>query len=366
MQLDRRSLIAGGALALALPARAAEEESLAAAAARCGVRFGSAVGGRAFASSEYRALVERECAVITPENAMKWQQMSPSPDRISFEEADRFAAWAKKTGKQLRGHTLFWPREDRLPSWVRSHDFGPKPIEACDQIVGRQVATVAKRYAKSAYSFDVVNEAIDPKTGGYRESILSKASGGLGRLIGLSFQLAREAAPNAELVYNDYMDWGDWSAKHRAGVLRLLETLRKGDIPIDTLGIQAHINTPADPGAIAKRERDWRGFLDAVTGMGYKLAVTEFDVDDRELAGDIAARDQQVAAYGKAYAELLLSYPQCTSFVTWGLSDRFSWLHDFMPRSDGLRKRGCFYDEDFRPKPLRAALIDAFAAAPKR
>ena len=100
--------------------------------------------------------------------------------------------------------------------------------------------------------------------------------------------------------------------------------------------------------------------------MGYKLLVTEFDVDDRELASDIAERDRRVADYGKAYADILLSYRQCTSFVTWGLSDRFSWLHGFMPRSDGQRKRGCLYDENFQPKPARAALIAAFTAAPKR
>ena len=368
MRPDRRTVVLSAAAALAPlgSARAGEGDTLAAAAARRGISFCSAVGSRGFANTDYRALVERECAAITPENAMKWVALAPGPDRFNFEEADRYVAWSAKAGKALRGHTLLWPRQERLPDWVKSYDFGPKPVEACDRVVGRHVATVAKRYAKRVSSFDVINEAIDPKTGGMRDSVLAQASGGLGRLIALSFQLAREAAPHAQLVYNDYMDWGDWSATHRLGVLRLLESLKKGDIPVDALGIQGHINVSAGKGVVQKRERDWRVFLDEVTGMGYKLLVTEFDVDDREITGGIAERDQRVADYGKAWSEIVLSYPQLTTFVTWGLSDRFSWLDSFMPRPDGAHKRGCFYDDDFQPKPLRAALLEAFSAAPAR
>jgi len=367
MLIDRRAMMLGATAALApLTAMAGEGDSLAMVAARRGLRFGTAVGSRGLANADYRALVERECAVITPENAMKWIPLAPGPERFSFEEADRYAAWAAKAGKSLRGHTLFWPRQDRLPEWVKSYDFGPRPIETCDRLVGRHVATVTKRYAKRVDSFDVVNEAIDPNSGGMRQSVLSQASGDLGRLVALSFQLAREAAPKAQLVYNDYMDWGTGSEKHRLGVLRLLEALKKGAIPVDALGIQAHVTVPADKGAIQRRERDWRAFLDEVTGMGYGLVVTEFDVDDRDIAGDAAERDQQVAAYGKAWAQIVLSYPQTTSFVTWGLSDRFSWLDSFRPRADGQHKRGCLYDDDFQPKPLRTALLEAFSAAPAR
>lgn len=369
MRIDRRAIMLGAAAVAAAPlsaARAAEGDSLAAAAARRGIRFGTAVGSRGFANADYRALVERECAVITTENAMKWIPLAPGPDRFNFEEADRYVAWATKAGKAMRGHTLLWPRQERFPEWVKTYDFGPKPVEAADQLVGRHVATVAKRYAKRIDSFDVVNEAVDSKTGGMRDSVLAQASGGLGRLIALSYQLAREAAPNAQLVYNDYMDWGDWSATHRLGGLRLLEGLKKGGIPVDALGIQGHINVSADPAVVKRRERDWRVFLDEVTGMGFKLLVTEFDVDEREIVGDAAVRDQRVADYGKAWADIVLSYPQTTTFVTWGLSDRFSWLDSFMPRPDGQHKRGDPYDDDFQPKPLRAALLAAFAAAPAR
>ncbi len=368
MLLGRRALMLGGAFALTMPrcARAQQSAALREIAVRNGIAFGGAIGARGFADSSYRALLQQQCAIVTPENALKWQALSPAPGRLVFDEADRIVNWATKAGLDVRGHTLFWPRQDRLPGWVNEYDFGSKPVDECDLLVGRHVVAVAKRYAGRIRSFDVVNEAVDPATGGLRESVLSRASGGLGRLIALAFQLAREAAPKAELVYNDYMDWGEGSAKHRDGVLRLLEAMRKGGIPVDALGIQAHVTAASDMNVVTRRERDWRLFLDEVTGMGYKLLVTEFDVDDRELSGSPAERDLKVGDYGKAYAEILLSYPQLTSFVVWGLSDKYSWLDSFRPRADRQAKRGCPYDAGLQEKPLRSALAATLAVAPRR
>jgi endo-1,4-beta-xylanase len=43
--------------------------------------------------------------------------------------------------------------------------------------------------------------------------------------------------------------------------------------------------------------------------------------------------------------------------------DKFSWLQGFSPRADKLEVRGTPYDDAYRPKPLRTALAQAFAAA---
>src|SRR3546814_8504299 len=106
-----------------------------------------------------------------------------------------------------------------------------------------------------------------------------------------------DAAPHAELVYNDYMSWEPQHAKHCADVLRLLEGFRKRGVPVDALGVQSHIEMFAlDPatGVGPYREREWRAFLDEVVGMGYRLLVPEFDVKDRALPGDIALARKSV------------------------------------------------------------------------
>jgi endo-1,4-beta-xylanase len=166
------------------------------------------------------------------------------------------------------------------------------------------------------------------------------------------------------------MSWEPGNEGHRGGVLKLLEGFRKRGVPVDTLGIQSHIaiNT-YDPatGTGPTQEREWRKFIDAVVAMGYGLKITEFDVNDQALPADIAARDQSVADYARAYLDLMFSYPQLKDVLAWGLCDRYSWLQQFQPlRGDGLAKRCCPYDGAFAAKPLRAAIAAAFLSAPVR
>lgn len=46
------------------------------------------------------------------------------------------------------------------------------------------------------------------------------------------------------------------------------------------------------------------------------------------------------------------------SVLTWGLTDRGSWLVEEpgVARGDGVRTRGLPFDDDLRPKPFHAAL----------
>jgi endo-1,4-beta-xylanase len=156
---------------------------------------------------------------------------------------------------------------------------------------------------------------------------------------------------------------------HMRGVLRLLEGFRKRGTPVDALGVQSHIRLlKRSPIAEIVRESEapWRRFLDEVTGMGYQLLITEFDVNDRMAPTNTSARDRMVADFAKAYLDVMLSYPQLRDVLCWGMVDRYSWLNGFDPRRDGTLKRGTPYDVNFRPKPLRQAIAAAFAIARSR
>jgi endo-1,4-beta-xylanase len=166
------------------------------------------------------------------------------------------------------------------------------------------------------------------------------------------------------------MSWEPGNEKHRGGVLKLLEGFKKRGVPVNALGIQSHIriDTYNPSTRIGPHdEREWRKFLDEVTGMGYGLLVTEFDVNDQALPADIGWRDRSVADYAKAYLDLMFSYPQLTDVLAWGMCDRYSWLQEFQPlRSDGEEKRPCPYDTGFAKKPLYEAIAAAFKGATVR
>jgi endo-1,4-beta-xylanase len=144
--------------------------------------------------------------------------------------------------------------------------------------------------------------------------------------------------------------------------------MKKNNVPVDVLGIQSHIGSDGSGTGLLDDadQRAWRKFLDDVAQMGIDLAITEFDVDDRSISGTIAERDQAVADNGKAYLDLMLSYPQLRYVMAWGIVDKFSWLQNRAPRPDGLPKRCTPYDDDFRPKRLREAVAQSLAAAPSR
>jgi endo-1,4-beta-xylanase len=185
-------------------------------------------------------------------------------------------------------------------------------------------------------------------------------------VIDLAFHAAREQAPDAQLVYNDYMSWEPQHRMHCADVLRLLEGFRKRGTPVDALGIQSHIEMFAlDPasGVGPYVEVEWRRFLDEVVGMGYKLLITEFDVKDKALPGAIAERDGKVADYTRRYFDVMLDYPQIGDILAWGMVDPFNWLQGFAPRDDGMEVRGSPYDGQYRPKPMRDALAHSLREA---
>jgi endo-1,4-beta-xylanase len=283
---------------------------------------------------------------------------------------DAIADYAQYRHFGLRGHTLFWLPQKWYPNWLVGYDFGLRPASAAEAMLREHVQTVCRRYGTKIYSYDVVNEAVQPETGQIRDTVVTKALGHEATL-DLMFHTARAEAPHAELVYNDYMSWerNSEDETHIRGVLKLLEGFRKRGTPVDALGIQSHIRLlkPLTVAEIVREsEGPWRRFVDEVVGMGYKLVITEFDVNDRTAPTDVGLRDTMVADYAKAYLDLMLSYPQLRDVLAWGMVDRYSWLTGFDPRADKQLKRGTPYDAAFRPKPLREAMASAFAAATVR
>jgi len=378
MRLTRReSLVGAGALVAAIPTLGvakAPTSSLNQLAERSGRRFGSAVAWAppgtdtgSFTNPRYAALLERECSLLVPENQLKWQWVRRTPGAFDFRAFDAIADYAAAHNFKLRGHTLFWTPTKWYPKWLAEYDFGPQPAAMAEKLLTEHVRTVCGRYGTRIYSYDVVNEAVQPETGQIRDTNVTRALGPE-RFLDLMFHTARDAAPHAQLVYNDYMSWERTSddETHMRGVLKLLEGFRRRGTPVDALGVQSHIRL-LKPESVAQLVREaegpWRSFINEVVGMDYKLLITEFDVNDHAAPRDIRVRDQMVADYGRAYLDLMLSYPQLRDVLAWGMTDRFSWLNGFDPRADKSLKRGTPYDADYRPKPLRAAMAAAFASA---
>ena len=382
------TLAAAAATASLLPCAAQAQagttpDSLNALAAAKGLRFGSCLGtgpsgaphpatfdgsrANSYDDPKVRDLFVKECGILVPENELKWYTLRPAPGAFDFARADKLIAFADANRLLVRGHTLLWHNMQWFPPWVANYDFGPRPATEAERLLREHVGAVCKRYGGRIFAWDVVNETIDPDTGAMRDTVFTKYLGD--QIIDIMFHAAREALPRGQLVYNDYMNWGAGNARHRAGVLALLERLKKNGVPIDALGVQAHIGPGASattPNLSPDDEAEWRKFLDAATGLGLDLVITEFDVGDQNLPADTALRDRAVADLARRYLDVMLGYPQLRYVMAWGLVDKYSWLRDRWPRADGLPKRPSLYDDDYQAKPVRDAIADALRAAPTR
>src|SRR3569832_2102363 len=200
-------------------------DSLNALASAKGLRFGSCLG-------------------TGPSGAPR--QPGVTGQRANQFDDDQLMAFVAANGLLVRGHTLLWNRDIWMPPWTQSYDFGPRPATEAERLLTTHIHTVVSRYPQ-VFSWDVVNETIAPKTGEMEASVFTKAIGP--QVIDIAFHAARAAAPHAQLVYNDYMSWGPGNQAHHDGVLRLLERLKKNNVPVDALGVQAHIGPGASVSA---------------------------------------------------------------------------------------------------------------------
>ena len=350
---------------------AGSTSSLDALARKKGLRFGTAVGGRGLQDPRYVDLIAAQCGILVPENALKMTAIQRTPGVFDFAPAERILQFAEGRQMSVRGHTLLWHHPRWLPKWLETYDFGTTPATSAAELLGAHVRKTAAQFGKRIVSWDVVNEAVDNVTGEMRETRFSKSIGTADQVLEIAFRNARAQLPDTELVYNDYMGWEKDNAPHRDGVLRLLERLRRNGVPVNALGIQAHVgagnqDSNANRAFDARDEIAWRKFLREVTGMGYQLLITEFDVHDAPLPADTRKRDREVAALGRAFLDLTLDFREVNAVLCWGLADHFSWLQGRTPRADGLPKRPTPFDAHYQAKPLRDAIAAAFRGAPAR
>ena len=341
------------------------------------VGFGSAMGGGAedFASSfndaGVRAIQARECGILVCENETKWVALRPNPKEFSFYLADRMMEWAGANNSKMRGHTLLWQKTQYFPRWLVNYDFGPRPATEAERLLREHITTVCSHFGTRIFSYDVVNETVDENTGEIRDTPFTRHLGPTA--IDICFDAAAKAAPHAQLVYNDYMGWGPGSARHRDGVLKLLTGLKSRGLKLDMLGVQSHIGPGTNPESQgpntfnATDQAAWKQFLDAVSAMGLRLSLTEFDVSERGTPADIPERDRQIASLARRYLDFTFAYRNLDYVMAWGMMDNYSWLQLYGgKRPDGMFKRPTPYDGNYQAKPLRQAIADAFRNAPMR
>ena len=336
--------------------------SLRDAAAAAGLVYGAASDERfRDAPAEYLRLFIRECALFAPN--LSWQDLAPDPLHEN-DQQDANAAVALDAGLKITGAHLLWYL--RTPAWLET-----LPRAQAEQAAAAHIQRLAGFYRGRCFSWNVVNEAIQPPEGaadGLRvKSALVRALGP--GFFEAAFREARAADPGAMLLYNDYdleLAAPDQESR-RTALFKLLDRLQKAGAPIDGVGLQSHLKW-ARFGEFD--EAVYRRFLHDIAARGLKIVITELDVEDRGAPADADARDREVGKVYERFLRVALDESAVVGLVTWGLCDAYSWYNGkYFPqfvRPDGLPQRPLLFDGEFRAKPAFYAVLRAVEGAPRR
>ena len=347
--------------------RAAEPVTLRKLAAAKGLLYGTTISAKQITGdASFVDLVRREAGLVVAENEMKWQVINRgAPGDDDYAPADTIANFAAANKLVLRGHNLLWYH--RTPTWY----FDLPDRTAQERAVVDHIEQLAGRYRGRIHSWDVVNEPIEPKDGrpdGLRTAVFLETLGP--EYLDLAYHTARNADPNARLVVNEYdveLDAPEQQAR-RIALLHLLEGMGRSGTPVDAVGIQAHLSAAGGPPFSAPL---LRRFLAEIASLGLTIQITELDVTDENVPADVTLRDNLVADTYRRFLDTALDEPAVKMVVTWGLSDRHSWIvrretYQAKWRTDNAPSRPLPFDADLKPKPAFDAIAGAFAHAPQR
>ena len=125
-------------------------------------------------------------------------------------------------------------------------------------------------------------------------------------------------------------------------------------VALDAVGIQSHVTAGHVYGA------GLTGFIAAARGLGLQVFLTEMDVNDREWPSDEGIRDAAVADCYGSYLDTALADPAVRVVLTWGITDRSTWLNSEGARKDKLPERCLPFDREDKPKKAFFAIRNSF------
>ena len=311
-------------------------------AASSGKLLGAAIQAGYLNEASYNGTLSRHFSYVTAEYEMKWDPVQRTPGVFDFAAADQIVAFAEAHGMRVKGHALVW--HGATPAWVSS--LSPPELRIAME---DHIRTVAGRYRGRVYAWDVVNEAVaddgEPNTGGLRNTVFLQRLGA--GYIAEAFRLARNAAPDARLYYNEYS--AEWANAKFERTYALVKSLVDDRVPIDGVGFQMHVEAQNYPPAsqIARN-------MQRIADLGLAVNISEMDVRARLVSGDLATRlETQKRAY-REIAGVCVAQPRCDGITFWGFTDRYSWIDSFFGPDDPL-----LFDENYVAKPAAFGVQDA-------
>jgi len=325
------------------------------------IYWGTSIMPHGASDSVYLKTMSREFNFAVPDYGMYMCDIQPVQGIWNFGEMDWVVEYTESHDMRIRGHTLVWGRRystigtvggdwTATPAWVHNGDFSrAEMIETMNEYI----ETVVRHYGDRVDEWVVVNESASWEPGGgFGDNVWKEKLGE--DYVALAFRKAREVAPNAVLVLNEW--GGDYLHQTTFGmedniydhVRRLVER----GVPIDAVGLQFHLAIPPEPWENPPTVERIVGNFDRYGDLGLDVYVTELDVKIQEPITQ-EKLDRQAEIYAMVM-EAVLESEHCNSICVWGYSDRYSWIPSWYPGYSAA----CMFDKLIEPKPAYYSMVE--------
>jgi endo-1,4-beta-xylanase len=350
-------------------------------AAACrGILYGSSIATwqiedddtGAISDAGYAKLHPHHAAILFTEDDLLWWRLKPKPHSdLDFTHPDRIYAFAEKHHQLVYGGPgLVW--DDGFGDGWSDKDLWDISEKRARHILYDTLRRVMRRYSGRTAVWAVVNEAIvngtDAGHHGLRTDVPWFKTIGP-EYVAHAFREAREADPHGMLLLNDFGyetvdQYGDQPIDKMRATLKVIDKLQKDDVPLDAFGIQAHLL--ADHFRERFQPRQYQHFIRELGHRGLTVLITEMDVLDDGLPKAAAPRDKMIADIYRRYLDVALESHHVKALISFGLTDRYTWLDEDMPRDDGTHRRPLAFSRQLRTKPAYHAIYRQLREAPWR
>jgi endo-1,4-beta-xylanase len=291
--MNRRPLIAIMGFLLPTTAAWSQATTLRDAADAAGLNIGIATNSFNVTNSSYAAAAKAQFNFVVCENEMKFESTESPIGSFKYSGGDAVSDFAVANKMKMRGHNFIWHAQSTSASGaVKDRASGLK-------VMRDHITAVGGHFKSKILEWDVLNETQSAGTNtlwykigaDYTDSALS---------------IARQVIGTDGYLYsNDY--GADGVNSKSTAILNTAKKWQTNKVPIDGIGFQCHLGkgiNKSDISANIKRFGD----------IGLRVSLTEIDIT------------QATAADWTALMGACLENFNCTSFVTWGLSDANSWI----------------------------------------
>lgn len=314
-------------------------------------------------------IIREQYNSIAPENCLKSASLHPEENRYSWENGDRFVAFAEENGLVATGHCLVW--HSQTADWMFKGPNGEKASrELLIKRMEEHIKTVVGHYRGRLRGWDVVNEVLNDD-GTLRKSPYLEIIGP--DYIEMAFRFAHEADPEAELYINDY---SLSLPRKRDGMCWIVRNLKSKGCRVDAVGMQSHLSYDFPDLKV------YEASIDSFAACGVKVMATELDMSMLPNPWNFSGADinnsfeynQKMNPYvnglpkemedifTQRYLDLFRIYKkhehQITRITFWGITDGSSWLNGFPIK--GRTNYPLLFDRQYKAKPVVKKIVRLF------